>query len=77
MLKKKLEEARAAKQQAEKEHGRAAALAAGYQHDLELLRHEVKHRSVNLSHVLYISSCSPDVCHVNKDNALTIPSAQH
>lgn len=41
MLREKLEAAQAGKVQAEKEQGRAAALAATYHHDLELLKHEV------------------------------------
>ncbi len=41
MLKERLEEARAGKLGAEREQARASALAAGFQHDLELLKHEV------------------------------------
>ena len=41
MLREKLQGAQAGRLQAEKEHGRAAALAATYHHDLELLKHEV------------------------------------
>lgn len=41
MLREKLKAAQAGKILAEKEHGHAAALAATYLHDLELLKHEV------------------------------------
>ena len=42
MLNGRLEEARAGKLHAEREHAKADALAAGLQHDLELLKHQVK-----------------------------------
>ena len=41
MLREKLQAAQAGKLQADKEHAHAAALAATYHHDLELLKHEV------------------------------------
>lgn len=41
MLREKLQAAQAAKLLAEKENALAAASAATYQHDLELLKHEV------------------------------------
>ena len=43
MLKVRLEEARAGRLNAEREHARAAALAASLQHDLELLKQQVNH----------------------------------
>ena len=43
MLKVRLEEARTGRLNAEKEHARAAALAASLQHDLELLKQQVTH----------------------------------
>lgn len=42
MLNERLEEARAGKLHAEREHAKADALAAGLQHDLELLKHQVR-----------------------------------
>lgn len=44
MLREKLQAAQAGKLLAEKEQSRAAALAATYHHDLELLKHEVTGR---------------------------------
>ena len=41
MLNERLQEARAGKLHAEREHAKAEAVAAGLQHDLELLKHQV------------------------------------
>ncbi|DBB09502.1 TPA: hypothetical protein ACH3X3_008062 [Trebouxia sp. C0006] len=57
MLNERLQEARAGKLHAEREHAKAEAVAAGLQHDLELLKHqtasaianEQKHRQVQAS----------------------------
>ena len=51
MLRDKLQAAQAAKLTAEKEHALAAVSAATFQHDLELLKHEVTLLSTLLHNV--------------------------
>ena len=69
MLREKLQVAQAGKVQAEKEHGRAAALAATYHHDLELLKHEVLGRQSHCCCVRRINSqwCSNMRCLAGSD----------
>lgn len=52
MLNERLQEARAGKLRAEREHAKAEAVAAGLQHDLELLKHQVRNHMLGVSPVM-------------------------
>ncbi|DBA74307.1 TPA: hypothetical protein ACH3X1_011082 [Trebouxia sp. C0004] len=69
MLNERLEEARAGKLHAEREHAKADALATGLQHDLELLKHQTESAIANEQKQRQVQASLQDALATKKEEA--------